>query len=83
MSLDKAINFLGENSNVRIRNFKGEIVIHLEEDVMIIYPEEKRAEFLDMDLVNETTLREKYYSKFPDLKSLFLKLVEERYAILP
>ena len=83
MSLNKVLDYLGENGNVKIRRSADEITIFLGEDVVKIYPEDRTAEFPDMDLANERTLRERYYAKFPQLSSLFLKLVEEGYEIQP
>jgi hypothetical protein len=83
MKLIKVLNYLGENPEVKIRRSAEEVSIYLGEDTLKIYLEEGKAEFFDMDKVNERTLREKYYKKFPELRQLFLKLVEEGYDIQP
>jgi hypothetical protein len=83
MSLLKALNYLDENPEVKIRRSAEEVRIFLGEDSVKIYLEEGRVEFFDIDKANERTLREKYYKKFPELRQLFLKLVEEGYDIQP
>jgi hypothetical protein len=83
MGLLKVLNYLGENPEVKIRRSAEEVSIYLGEDTLKIYLEARKVEFFDMDKVNERTLREKYYKRFPELRSLFLKLVEEEYDIQP
>jgi hypothetical protein len=85
MSLLKVLDYLNKNPKVNIRRSADEITIRLgnEKDMIRIYPEERRAEFFDIDKTNERTLREKYYTNFPQLRDLFLKLVEEGYEIHP
>lgn len=83
MSLLKALNYLGENPKVKIRRSAEEVKIYLGEDEVKIHLEDGKAEFFDMDKVNERTLREKYYKRFPELRQLFLKLVEDGYDIQP
>jgi hypothetical protein len=84
MSLLKVLDYLSKNPGINITRSASEITIRLGKENMIkIYPEERRADFFDMDKVNNTTLREKYYEDFPEVKKLLLKLVEEYYDIEP
>jgi hypothetical protein len=83
MSLNNVLNFLNENEKVKIRKADDEITIHLDTDIIKIYTEDRRVEFLDVDSADEQIIKEKYYQNFPELKPFFRKLIEEGYDIQP
>jgi hypothetical protein len=83
MSLIRALDLLNQNNKVSIRNLNGEVIICLDEDIIKIYPFERIAEFLDIDSTDKKTLKDKYYTKFPDLRQFVKKLVKEGYDIQP
>jgi hypothetical protein len=83
MSLTKILNYLNEYSRIKIRRVNVEITLSLDEDIIKIYPENKRAEFLDIDSADEITIKDKYYENFPELKHLFKELIKEGYDIQP
>ena len=83
MQLDKELNILSENKKVKIRKLGGEIIIHLDLDVISIHPRTKTVQFLDIDSTNKSDLKNKYYNEFPEVESLYKVLIEEDYNIEP
>jgi len=83
MSLRKILASLSENRNVNIMRTGKEIILHLKKDVISIDTQARTAEFFDVDSTDEKTLRETYYTEFPEIEDLYLFLIGKEYEIEP
>jgi ribosomal protein L18 len=81
--ISNILDSLSENPRVNIRRTNREIIIHLKKDVITIDVQARTAGFLDVDSTDDKTLRETYYSEFPEVEDLYKALVKKEYSIEP